>query len=280
MKLFVSDLDGTLLDAQFGISERNRSAIERLAAAGVTFAVATGRAYRDANDIVQRYGLCCPIICNNGACLYGADGTLLEKSALTTETLGRLCAYLEENNIFYGINSLTEINVLRDWETVLGSDMSQQTAHCFEEIRRVFLSQKGLRYLENFQEFRQGERDACSISVMSLSHHKLEQLAEFVKGCEGVLLTVSGYSSLELAAGNSSKADALRHLAAHLEIPMEQVVAIGDNYNDVDMLATAGVSFAMGNAPPDIQQVATYVTADCYSDGVAVAIEQILDGGK
>ncbi|MEG0752923.1 MAG: Cof-type HAD-IIB family hydrolase [Angelakisella sp.] len=280
MRLFASDLDGTLLNESFGIDQENLTAIRALEDAGIRFAIATGRAYYDVVGITEQYGLRCAVICNNGACVYDADGRLIHKSAVPPSMLRKLCNYLHDNGIFFGINSLTALNLLTNWEEILRGEICQSSEQEFCRVKEVVLSQKGLRFIDSFEEFISGSIDGCSVSVMGLIHSKLENLMEFVRSCDGLAMTVSGYNSLEIAVAGSSKADALGRLAFHLGIPQEQTVAVGHNYNDLEMLKTAAISFAMENAPQDIKDISTYVTASHKDHGVAQAIYNILDGGQ
>ncbi|HEY8489239.1 MAG TPA: HAD-IIB family hydrolase, partial [Thermaerobacter sp.] len=89
-------------------------------------------------------------------------------------------------------------------------------------------------------------------------------------------LTHSGPGSFDLLPPGIHKAAGLERLAAHLGIPREQVVAVGDNDNDCEMLRWAGLGVAMGNAHPDVKAVADYVTATNGEDGVARLIEEVL----
>ena len=85
---------------------------------------------------------------------------------------------------------------------------------------------------------------------------------------------------LEVLDAGCSKAAALHELARRLDVPMDQTMAIGDNLNDLELLAAAGIGVAMGNARPEVQAVARYVTASNAEDGVAAAITQYVLGGR
>ena len=82
---------------------------------------------------------------------------------------------------------------------------------------------------------------------------------------------------LEIFHATSSKGEALRHLTRHLGIAMSDVVAVGDNYNDREMLEVAGLGVAMANAEPEIIAIADRVTRSNDEDGIAALIDDLLD---
>ena len=86
---------------------------------------------------------------------------------------------------------------------------------------------------------------------------------------------------LELTHPQANKGLAVRHLAEDiLGLTSEQVMAIGDNFNDLEMLRYAEMGVAMGNAPPEVQAIADWVTIDVEEDGVAIAIQKFLLGNE
>ncbi len=70
--------------------------------------------------------------------------------------------------------------------------------------------------------------------------------------------------------------EALRALVAHLDISLEEVVGVGDGYNDIPLLTLAGMAIAMGNAPDGVKAIADYVTLDVDQNGLAAALEKVL----
>lgn len=286
MKLFACDLDGTLLNSSHGVSDVNLAAIRQLEAAGVVFAVASGRSYADIAGLLSQYSLGAAVICNNGACVRTQDGTLLYKSSLPVPVLRDYCRYMDLQHIFYAINSPDAICALNSWQELLQNEAYSTSPPAapallarLREQEDLFLSQRGIVYLDSFDDFLEGRRDGCSLSVVSMKEDKLRGLTDYAASDGRVVLTASGYDSLEITCPNNTKADALRLLAGHLGVDMTDTCAIGDSFNDLEMLQAAGASFAMGNAPPEIQAVCTYLTAANDQDGVALAVTQLLSGG-
>ncbi len=276
MKLFVSDMDGTLLRRDVTISPENLDAIAALESRGVTFAIATGRSYVDARIILDRFGVRCPVVCSNGAAVRDADGGLVAKRTIPLDELARLCAYMDEHDIFYGINSTWDLSMLPDWEALVDAEEGA-TPEKLAFVKEPVLSQSGLRFVTGFASFLSGEEDSCSISLASTDQKKLDDLAAFAALSGKVHLMASGFSSLEITPADCSKASGLRELGETLGIALEEMVSIGDNYNDLEMLLETGRSFAVENAPEDIRAACTGVVPSCYENGVAYAICRVLE---
>lgn len=91
-------------------------------------------------------------------------------------------------------------------------------------------------------------------------------------------MTTSGHTKLEIAHADASKGHALQFMAGHLNIPMENTVAIGDNFNDLSMFEAAGISIAMGNAEEQVKARSTYVTKTHNENSVAHALRTYILG--
>jgi Cof subfamily protein (haloacid dehalogenase superfamily) len=108
--------------------------------------------------------------------------------------------------------------------------------------------------------------------------------AEFKKGLKvfsdwpALTVTSSDEKNIEIMSSGVSKGDALSFVSRHSGIPMERIMAIGDNLNDMEMIQCAGFGVAMGNAIPELKEKAAWVTSSNDDDGLALAIEKILCG--
>lgn len=274
MKLFASDMDGTLLSSDFTISHKNLDAIERLGKRGVVFALATGRCYMDVQAILKRHSIRCPAVCSNGAAVWSASGNLISKQIIPPDELARLCSYMDEHHIFYGINSTYNFTTRHDWENML--DAEGATTEDLNFIKDPVLSQFGLRTADSFEPFLRGEEDSCSISVASTNPEVLQRFHNFAARSGKVNSTYSGFGSIEVTPLNCSKASGLKALGQFLGISLAEMVSIGDNYNDLDMLLATGKSFAVRSAPKDIRAVCTGSAPNFNENGVAYIIDQLL----
>jgi HAD superfamily hydrolase (TIGR01484 family) len=96
--------------------------------------------------------------------------------------------------------------------------------------------------------------------------------------CTESLIGGHRYRWLEVLPPHCNKGTGLMHLAAELDVPKSRIVAIGDNYNDIDMFMAAGHSVAMGNAPDDVREMVDRVAPDVAQNGAAAILEEIADG--
>lgn len=102
------------------------------------------------------------------------------------------------------------------------------------------------------------------------------ELTSYLSGIPSIVTTSSGPLNLEVMDQNGNKGNALKRMAEYYGIPLENTVAIGDNFNDIPMLQIAGLSIAMGNADPLVKEICDIVTHSNVENGVAYAIHQYI----
>jgi len=259
------DLDDTLLRDDWTISPRVIKAIQKAQAQGVKMTIATGRMSISARPYAEQLGLDVPVITYHGAMIQQAlSGDILFRrvipSALATEIVQDVAArgvyaqiYIKDRVITTELNDCSaeyaRIASVRIEEADLSSILSQEA----EGVEKILLI---------------GEEAA------------LDQLAPLLRQRYGkkVHLTKSKPRFLEILDGSVNKGIALAALAERLGIAQEEVMAIGDSFNDLEMIKYAGLGVAMGNARSEIKEQADIVTVSNEEDGVAEAIERyVLD---
>lgn len=258
VKLFVSDLDGTMLPNKSAVSRENVEAVRRAAEAGVVVTIATGRMYEAALPVARELGLDVPIIAYNGGLIKSPSGRVYEEHPLDTQLARDIIAFCHA----------------RDWyiQEYSGGRL-RYAAACAES-----------RYYENSQGVpgiavgRDGmlvhAAGNCKLLLVTAGRAETLARAEELNAAFGMSVDVtrSADTLVEIVPKGVSKASALRTLADRLGIPMEETMAIGDAYNDLPMLRSAGKSVAMGNAFPEVKEAADYETLTCEENGLAAAI--------
>ena len=116
-------------------------------------------------------------------------------------------------------------------------------------------------------------RPGCRVAVSGYEHNAVTRVLHSIPGVE---INSSWWDNLEIMAAGVHKGAALRCLAQRLEIPLDEVMAIGDNENDLPMLQVAGLPVAMGNAVESVKQQCAFVTATNDEDGVARAVRRFV----
>ena len=276
VRLLGVDIDGTLLNPEFEISAADLSALRRAHAEGVEVVVVTGRRHTFALPIVQQLGFALWVISSNGAITRSLAGETFHRDLLPVETCRSLCANMRE---FRG-------------NTVLTFDTEVKGAIVLEHMNELSVSirrwlEKNLRYIDFVipieDSLTHDPVQAMFCGPIGRMQEALGVLASSNLAKDITVLRteypVRDLSIVDVLNQGCSKGHALERWANYRGIPREQVMAIGDNYNDIEMLAFAGRPFIMGNAAEELRRNGWAVTLSNDQNGVAAAIEQVLGAG-
>lgn len=266
-KLLALDMDGTLLDSHKQVLPRTREAIAQLAASGVAVAYCTGRNPTELSDYVAqlpsiRYGSLV-----SGALAYDfSSQEALSVTPLPTEA----CCHVIETGALENVM----VHLL-----CVGTSVARQT-----DIDRMDQVHMGIYHgmfdklctrAEDLEEYvRAHEGQVLKTNLYHLDNAARERTRARLAGM-GLKLVDAEETSLECTARGISKDKGLRAVCDALGIGMDQVVAVGDAPNDTDALGAAGCAVAMGNATPQIKEIADLVVADNDHDGIVEAIERL-----
>ncbi|WP_207368419.1 Cof-type HAD-IIB family hydrolase [Heyndrickxia coagulans] len=284
MKLIAIDFDGTLLSDDGTISEENAAAIRKVQGQGDIVAACSGRSLHDTRHILKQAGLDCPVITGNGAVIYDSDQCIL-KLVIPDKVLNDMLPELEAQGYYYELYTNHGVYLLEKGRERLESEM-----HSLHEKDETFslewaagqielqMRQYGIHYFHHYAELDLARLEVYKIFVLSFRPERLKQLRSRLGGRQDLSMTTSGRTKLEIAHAEASKGHALQFMARHLNIPMENTVAIGDNFNDLSMFEAAGTSIAMGNAEEKVKAQSTYVTKANHENGVAHALRKYILG--
>ncbi len=260
-KLLVTDLDGTLLTSQCLVSPRVQRAVAEAKRRGKYITFATGRNYMSSLPMLETLGLNAPLILYNGARIetHGPRKTLYAQD-LPLECAIRALKLQPEFQIHVSLYLHDDIYVnVMNAETLTLMEKEHIVCHPVGDL---------VRFL--------GGRDP--IKLLCIGHpDALAGYAAAYRALDGHSELVQSESNyLEVLPSGVSKGQALRFLADYLGLAVDEVIAVGDNLNDIEMLREAGLGVAMGNAHPDVKRVADRMTASNDQDGVAQVIEEYL----
>jgi Cof subfamily protein (haloacid dehalogenase superfamily) len=275
IRLLATDIDGTLLNPQFQISEGDLAALRRAHAAGIEIVLVTGRRHAFALPIAKQLGFDLWLISSNGAVTRSLGGETFHRDMMPAEICRRLCQAMQE---FRG-------------HTVLTFDKEIQGAIVLERMDELGTSirrwlEKNMEYIEFVVPI---ENSLVTDPVQAMFCGTLARMVEVRRGIEDcgldgkitVLRTEypeRDLSMIDVLHGGCSKGHALERWAAHRGFGREQVMAIGDNYNDIEMLEFAGYPVIMGNACAELLGRGWKVTRGNDACGVAGAVEWAMDG--
>ena len=258
VKLFVSDLDGTMLPSGDIVSSENIAAVQCAVRAGVTVTIATGRMFEAALPVAEALGVDVPIIAYNGALIKSPSGHIYEEYALDPMLARDIITFAQARGWY--IQSYSG-GVLRYAVTCEESRFYEDS----QKITGKAVGRNGmLAYVTG----------NCKLLLVTEGRAVSEARAQMLLDAFGahIGVTRSADRLVEIVVKGVSKASALTALAAKLGITADETMAIGDAYNDLPMLKAAGKSVAMGNAFPEVKEEADYETLSCTENGLAAAI--------
>jgi len=285
IRLLALDLDGTLLNSRGRISERNRMAVDNSREKGVHVAVVTGRRFRDARPIALELGLDVPVIAHNGALTKHAR--TLETVVVTPLPLAATRHALQLGRTF-GAGALVS-----DDPQGLGVLVYDQLSDANAPL------QEYIAWSRRFHGDEEGRNSVREVAALehSLDHEpihlafsgscpKMKQLEEILQ----IELSASvkifrttyperDFTLLDIVHPAASKGAGVAAAATELGVAPEEIMAIGDNYNDLEMLLLAGTGVVMANADLSLREMqGLHPTASNNDDGVALAIETFILG--
>ncbi|MCW6666055.1 Cof-type HAD-IIB family hydrolase [Aerococcaceae bacterium NML190938] len=279
IRLFASDMDGTLLNEHHIISDENAAAVKQLQQHGIEFMIATGRDYRSATQLLNAQNIQCSIVALNGACIYDANGMLLYQRAIDPQATNELIQYLLAHNIQFVIQSDSNFYVA-DMKTFVESALAF-TDRYGDNVHDLTVAQMR-DYVAAAQELSAFSNPVAEpilkFMISSDRTSDLDNIRHLFDANPHLDITSSAPDNLEITSNAAQKGLALKYYATHKGITMQEVAGIGDSLNDRSMLQMVGYSFAMANAPEFIKQLAKYHAPANIEHGVAQIIAQVIAG--
>jgi Cof subfamily protein (haloacid dehalogenase superfamily) len=260
------DLDGTLLNSQTQLSERNRAALEACIARGIPVVVATSRPTRTTRRILgESLFDKCSLIVMNGALALGVSPLSGVFKELFPPEIARGIVEL-----LTGMGQEVRLTIeLEGWE--FGTNWNSSPEELWQ---RNAATQDTVMTLEKALV-----RNPAKIAVSRMGKD-VSDLADAVLqrfGSAVSVLPANDMTFLNIVSARTSKSAALRKLLQSCEIPLEDVLAFGDDVPDLDLLQACGIPVAMANCVPEVRATTSYATASNDEDGVAIVLEKMLE---
>jgi Cof subfamily protein (haloacid dehalogenase superfamily) len=264
-RLLAIDLDGTLLTQHNSVTLRTQDVLQRAVAMGLRIVVATGRVPYMFRSLVESLPLNAPQITSNGAMIVDIrDDSVWQELFIPTESLlplletlhslDLLCCYYTRDHLYVDAE-LARLHQSR-------SNHQRRTnpaVSVTDDLAELYL-QPCLKL--------------AAYGEAGTLHEKRQQLASLFG--KQIYITQTAHEWLEFLHPDVSKANALKTILQTYGISAEEVIAFGDNPNDIEMLHLAGMGIAMANAHEEVKAAADYITLSNMEDGVAVALENFL----
>lgn len=283
IRLLALDLDGTLLNSRGKISEQNLRAIRAAEEKGVLVTIATGRRFRDARPVGLEAELNAPLITHNGA---------LTKYAQTLETVN--AAILEQGEarevLRVGKKFCADAMVSCDprgkglllYDSVSESNVPLQKYIAWSRRLHGDEAEEAVRHVPSLEavlpsvEIVHISFSGSCVSMVELQAALESELGEAVK-ILATVYTAQNFTLLDILHAEASKGYGLKKFAEFRHINPEEIMVVGDNFNDLEMLEFAGLPVVMGNASPELLENPKYETTLSNDEsGVATAIERFI----
>ncbi|MFD1416509.1 Cof-type HAD-IIB family hydrolase [Oceanobacillus jeddahense] len=284
MKLIASDMDGTLLNENGEISEANAQAVKKAINQGIEFIVATGRSYQAANIPLQAAGITCPVISLNGAVTYQENEKIINSIPMDKQVASRIADECSKLGMYVelftnkGVFSESRDHFLDVLVDIMRASNPEISDHEMRDIVEQRFQLEEVSFVEHLQTALQDEDiEIYKILTFAFEESQLEDAKKKLRDETGAVITSSGETNLEFNHPKAQKGLAIQKYIENEGWSMEDVMTMGDNWNDASMLEMAGRGVAMGNAADQIKNLCQYETTTNDQNGVAKAIEEMLD---
>lgn len=287
-KLIAIDLDGTLLNSHGEITENTKKILKKCSEKGIEIVLASGRPVDSIKVILDEIGCGRYFIAGNGALIYDIqEDKVIYENFLNKEKVLEIIKICEENSITY--------NVYED-KTILTTNLKYNVLYYHKEnLKKEEEKQTHISVVENMYSYIKNMKEGkfLKITICDENIKIFNSILKKIKKIEKVdILEVSHmsrkiikqgteevpieYFYTEISAMNVNKWTAIEFLMKKLEIEKQQVIAIGDNMNDKEMIENAGIGIAIEGSTPQIRQIADYITNSNNDEGVAKALEKYI----
>ena len=282
-KLITVDLDGTLLNSYGEVSKENKEAVKRAIEKNVEVVIASGRMKGAIDSIAEEIGATNYIISGNGTILYdNKNNKILYESFLKKEKVLKIIKICEENSIYYNLYTENEIiaknlnfNVLYyNYENSKKIDDKQTKINIIENVYKYVVDNEvnivKITICDDnqaiFNRIINKLNQIKEINVLEVEHMSRKTIKS---GTEEINI---GYYYTEIVNKDVNKWTAINKLINYLGIQAEEVISIGDNVNDKEMVENAGLGVAVGKSWLEMKKIGDVFVADNNSNGVAEAI--------
>lgn len=240
-KILAVDLDDTLLTREKTISEQNKKWIRKAYEDGIHVVISTGRGYHNMKHFREELELKAPMVLVNGAEAWDEHASIIRRD------------YIEQDDLHF-LHDLTDYYHTDFW--AYGNEVFVRKP----EWKHGMLDEQWTQFVIRHEDEKVLQHVSDAVNARK---HTME-------------VTSSSPVNVEFTLKGVSKASGLRAVCDYLNCRMEDVMAIGDNHNDMQMIKSVGLGIAMGNAVPALQGIADDITETNQEDGVARAIQKHL----
>lgn len=272
-ELFITDLDGTLLDSQGKVSEKTKKIINALTKKGVYFAVATARTILSVSSILEGLDITAPSVLMNGVCTYDMS----ERKYLH-------CHYIDPAATAEYVKAVSGRTDISPYiYTIKDNELCAYYENMDTEPARSFAEERRKRYGKNFVQVDFKELDPTNAVYFTMCGKKeaVEPYYNLLKETKGLYLTFyrDTYDTdvyyLEMCSDKASKAGGIRYLREHYGY--DKIYCFGDNTNDIPMFRESDKRYAVANAVEELKEIADEIILSNDENAVALKIKELTE---
>ncbi|WP_195262944.1 Cof-type HAD-IIB family hydrolase [Clostridium sp. 1001275B_160808_H3] len=284
IRLIASDMDGTLLNSDHDIDFETVKAIKKAEEAGIIFAISTGREYDSVKVLLDKHNIKAQCVLSNGAEYRDEDGNILDVINIKNETAKKIIEILDKNKmsarIFTEKGVFTTSTREMALQEVIFRTMSFNPSLTEEEAREV-AENLGfftcLKFIEDLDKFFEEGVEVRKFVAFHNDIELIDKMKKVLGEIEGLAISSSFRDNIEITDINAQKGIILEQVAAKMDIAREDVMILGDSFNDYSMFEIFEETVAMKNAIPEVKAIAKYITDSNDNLGVAKAIYNVLN---
>lgn len=283
IKVIASDMDGTLLNSRHEISEENLQAIRKAQELGIHFVIITGREFNSVNSYVKQFNLNCECILMNGAEYRDKHGKVVKTISMDKDQVKEILDIMDKENLVAEIFTNDGVFVtdkdnhkesIFERFKIFSPYMSDEEVLDFIENRSEIMN---VKTIENLEEFFNSEIEVLKIITFNKDADFIAAAKEKLRKIDNLAVASTFSNDIELNNIRAQKGIILADVIEKMGIKRDEVIVIGDSFNDYSMFTEFENSFAMENAIPEIKEIAKYITTSNDEAGVAKAIYKALE---
>ena len=258
-KLIALDMDGTLLNNEHKLTRYTKEILLKIYNKGIKIVLASGRPYQSMNLFVKELGFEIPLIATNGSLVKSSTGEIIAQETIPTDDVYQLLNYTKENDIYTSLYFHDSICIDRITEkSDVHFKIEMVEPRVVGDLNTVL------------------DREPINI-LLSINEESMKGIiTELEEGFSKRLCVVqSSDSHIDIMAKDITKGFGLHKLLEKYGLETEDVIAFGNNFNDLAMLEEAGCGVAMANAPQGVKERADKIAGDNNEDAVAIMLEEI-----
>lgn len=270
IKLVASDLDGTLVDHNNFISAKNLDAIESIHDKNIDFAICTGKTYSITKDICSKCNASYGIFGNGTQIIDLNNGKEIYKNLVSIEDFNTCYEIATEHNlhvhVYTDLEVITESLMYMDLRNyILNGSKDTPNLH-FKVVDNIkdYINTNNSQIFKLVisSEFSLDDVKNTILNKLQLNINHIQKRNQY----KDVIINKE-YEYLDITPKNIGKGYALNYLSKFLNVDTTDIMAIGDNVNDIDMLKNSGIGVTLSDAYDDIKKVATYTTTNSVENG-------------